>query len=263
MVTALRPIEVRTAAADEVPKVAAVLADAFINDPVFTFLRPGRLRQEARLRTMFAVEMRAVRAGERGDRVDDVRVRRRGGRAATRRLGDAEVRDGEGDTQVDVGVQDAIAARDTECSARWRSDTYVSLTSTSERSGCAPLCRDRAWDRCSCSRRWREPIRLGYRRTSRPAASVARHCTSGSASCTWVCLNCQKAARRFGRCVGLRQGPMSVLTVEEIRVGDIPEHWPLARAVVLDHSGRHVLGARQRRALPVARSSVDQRPLAK
>ncbi len=57
MVTALRPIEVRTAAADEVPKVAAALADAFINDPVFTFLRPGRLRQKARLRTMFAVEM--------------------------------------------------------------------------------------------------------------------------------------------------------------------------------------------------------------
>ena len=57
MVTALRPIEVRTAAPDEVPKVAAVLADAFINDPVFTFLRPGRLRQRARLRTMFVVEM--------------------------------------------------------------------------------------------------------------------------------------------------------------------------------------------------------------
>ena len=37
--------------------MAAALADAFINDPVFTFLRPGRLRQEARLRTMFAVEI--------------------------------------------------------------------------------------------------------------------------------------------------------------------------------------------------------------
>src|SRR6266516_7120845 len=57
MVTALRPIEVRTAVADEGPKVAAVLADAFVNDPVFTFLLPGRLRQKARLRTMFAVEM--------------------------------------------------------------------------------------------------------------------------------------------------------------------------------------------------------------
>ena len=113
MVTALRPIEVRTAAADELPKVAAVLADAFINDPVFTFLRPGRLRQKARLRTMFVVEMEQYVLRNRGDRVDDVRVRRRGGRAATRRLGDAEVGDGEGDTQVDVGVQDATTARDT------------------------------------------------------------------------------------------------------------------------------------------------------
>ena len=57
MITALIPIEVRTAAADEVPKVAASLADAFINDPVFTFLRPGHLRQEARLRAMLAVEI--------------------------------------------------------------------------------------------------------------------------------------------------------------------------------------------------------------
>ena len=37
--------------------MAAALADAFVNDPVFTFLRPGRLRQEARLRKMLAVEM--------------------------------------------------------------------------------------------------------------------------------------------------------------------------------------------------------------
>jgi GNAT superfamily N-acetyltransferase len=57
MVTALRPIEVRTAAADAVPKVAAVLADAFVNDPVFTWLLPGSLRLQPRLRTMFAAEM--------------------------------------------------------------------------------------------------------------------------------------------------------------------------------------------------------------
>ena len=53
----LRPIEVRTAAADAVPKVAAALADAFINDPVYTWLLPGSLRLQARLGTMFATEM--------------------------------------------------------------------------------------------------------------------------------------------------------------------------------------------------------------
>lgn len=57
MVTALRPIEVRTAAADAVPDVAALLADAFINDPVFTWLVPGSLRLRARLQTMFAAEV--------------------------------------------------------------------------------------------------------------------------------------------------------------------------------------------------------------
>ena len=57
MVSALRPVEVRAAAADEVPKVAATFADAFVDDPVFRFLRPGRLRPRARLRTMFVVEL--------------------------------------------------------------------------------------------------------------------------------------------------------------------------------------------------------------
>jgi GNAT superfamily N-acetyltransferase len=53
----LSAIEVRTAASDEVPQVAAAFADAFISDPVFSFLRPGHLRPEARLRTMFAAEL--------------------------------------------------------------------------------------------------------------------------------------------------------------------------------------------------------------
>lgn len=57
IVSALRAVEIRTAAADEVPKVAAAFADAFVGDPVFTFLRPGRMRPEARLRTMFVVEL--------------------------------------------------------------------------------------------------------------------------------------------------------------------------------------------------------------
>lgn len=54
----LRAIEVRRAAADAVPRVAAALADAFINDPVFTWLLPGSVRLQARLRTMFSAEMK-------------------------------------------------------------------------------------------------------------------------------------------------------------------------------------------------------------
>ena len=57
MLTASRPIGVRTAAVDAVPKVAAGLADAFINDPVFTWMLPGSRRLQARLRTLFVAEM--------------------------------------------------------------------------------------------------------------------------------------------------------------------------------------------------------------
>ena len=57
MVTALRPIEAQTAGADAVPTVAAALADAFINDPVYTWMLPGTLRLKPRLQTLFAAEM--------------------------------------------------------------------------------------------------------------------------------------------------------------------------------------------------------------
>jgi GNAT superfamily N-acetyltransferase len=57
MIAALASVEVRIAAPDELPSVAVALADAFADDPVFTFLRPGRLRPKARLRTMLTVEM--------------------------------------------------------------------------------------------------------------------------------------------------------------------------------------------------------------
>jgi len=50
-------MEVRIATAAEVPKVAAIYADAFVTDPVFRFLCPGRLRQKGRLRTVFETEL--------------------------------------------------------------------------------------------------------------------------------------------------------------------------------------------------------------
>ena len=57
MIDGLGSIVVRMAAADELLSVAAALADAFADDPVFAFLRPGRVRRRARLRTMLTVEM--------------------------------------------------------------------------------------------------------------------------------------------------------------------------------------------------------------
>ncbi len=57
MATALRPIEVRTAAIDAVPQVAGVLADALSNDPVYTWLLSGGRRLQARLRRLFAAEL--------------------------------------------------------------------------------------------------------------------------------------------------------------------------------------------------------------
>jgi GNAT superfamily N-acetyltransferase len=48
---------VRIAAADDVLRLARVLADAFIHDPVYTWMLPGSLRLKYRLRAMFAAEM--------------------------------------------------------------------------------------------------------------------------------------------------------------------------------------------------------------
>lgn len=45
------------ATADDVSRLASVLADAFSNDPVYTWLLPGGLRLKPRLRAMFAAEM--------------------------------------------------------------------------------------------------------------------------------------------------------------------------------------------------------------
>jgi GNAT superfamily N-acetyltransferase len=47
----------RLATADDVSRLAAVLADAFMNDPVYTWLLPGGLRLKTRLRAVFVAEM--------------------------------------------------------------------------------------------------------------------------------------------------------------------------------------------------------------
>jgi GNAT superfamily N-acetyltransferase len=47
----------RLATADDVPRLATTLADAFINDPVYTWMLPGALRLKPRLRAMFRAEI--------------------------------------------------------------------------------------------------------------------------------------------------------------------------------------------------------------
>ncbi|MGH2885095.1 MAG: GNAT family N-acetyltransferase [Solirubrobacteraceae bacterium] len=47
----------RLAWADDVPRLAEVLADAFINDHVYTWMLPGSLRLRPRLRALFMAEM--------------------------------------------------------------------------------------------------------------------------------------------------------------------------------------------------------------
>ena len=47
----------RTATADDVPRLAGALAEAFIHDPVYTWMLPRGRRLNARLRAMFTAEL--------------------------------------------------------------------------------------------------------------------------------------------------------------------------------------------------------------
>jgi GNAT superfamily N-acetyltransferase len=48
---------VQAATGDDVPRLSGVLAEAFINDPLYTWMLPGRLRVKSRLRTLFAADL--------------------------------------------------------------------------------------------------------------------------------------------------------------------------------------------------------------
>jgi GNAT superfamily N-acetyltransferase len=54
---AVEPSALRLATARDVSRLAGVLADAFMNDPVYTWLLPGSRRLTPRLRAMFTAEM--------------------------------------------------------------------------------------------------------------------------------------------------------------------------------------------------------------
>lgn len=58
--------EPRLATAADLPRLAEVLADAFMHDPVYTWLLPGSRQLRSRLRTMFAVEMEQYVIGNGG-----------------------------------------------------------------------------------------------------------------------------------------------------------------------------------------------------
>lgn len=55
--TSVAQLVPRAATTADVPRLAAALAEAFVADPVYTWMLPRSLRLKARLRAMFAAEM--------------------------------------------------------------------------------------------------------------------------------------------------------------------------------------------------------------
>jgi hypothetical protein len=159
-------------------KVAAVLAGAFIDDPVLKWLVPGSLRVASRLRTTFATEIEQYLVPNGGtvwttSTYDDA--------VSELPPGAWEMPKPATGTETLTRVR-AFATRLPRAIRVRRVVEERHLrepASTSEPAGCAPLCRDRAWDRRACARRSTEPNPLDYRHTSKPAASAARKCISG------------------------------------------------------------------------------------
>jgi len=95
-----------------------------------------------------------------------------------------------------------------------------------------------------------------YRRTSRPTPSAAQRSTSGSAFGTWACLNCQTAARRFGRCAGPPQGPAATPTADKRRrQRGLPHNHQVGGL----HSSPRTMAKHQRSPRPVDSMQIDPR----
>ena len=188
-------LALRPATSGDVSRLAGLLADAFINDPVYTWLLPGSLRLQPRLRAMFAAEMEQYVLPNRGTvwttfGCDGAVAELPPGawempKSFTGKEAFRSVRAFGMRSPLAMRVQRAMEERHLR-----EPHFYVRTV------GVRTALQGRGWDRRSCSRRSREPTRPGYRLTSRPAASAARHCMSGS--CTWMWLSFRRAGRRFG-----------------------------------------------------------------
>ena len=138
MVTTLRAIEVRTATAAEVPKVAAALADAFIDDRCSrSFGRAvcgsGRGYERCLWLRSSSTCWRTVGPCGRplGTTARWPSCHPAHGRCRSRRRGKRR--------STGCGRSGRDCRARSESSVRWRSGTCVSLTSTSERSGATAL----------------------------------------------------------------------------------------------------------------------------
>jgi GNAT superfamily N-acetyltransferase len=174
---------VRIANAADVSRLAGALADAFIHDPVYTWMLPRRLPLKPRLRATFTAEMECygLRQGTVWTTLDyDGAV--------------VELPPGAWEMPTSMTGKEALM---------WLRafGTRLPLASRVQRATEARHLREpHFYVRIVGVRSARQGQGLGsaLMQPTRPVASAARHCTSGSASCTWARLSCRRADRRFG-----------------------------------------------------------------
>jgi hypothetical protein len=179
--------------------VAAAFADAFAKDPVFTFLRPGRLRPQARLRRMFAVEL-------------ELYVLRNGGTVWTTSEYDGAVAvlaPGASEMPKSMTGREAlqwVRAFRTRLPRATRAQRAMEKRHPREPHfyirtiGVRMALQGRGLGSVLMQPTLGKPTRPGCRRTSRPAPNAAQRSTSGSAFGTSERSNSQTTGRQCGRC---------------------------------------------------------------